>query len=320
MHVRRCAFTLVELLIVIGIIAIMVGVLLPTITAARRQAQLVHCASNLRELTSASMMHAMEHRGYMPLAGELIALPAGGNYNPDSQAQALGDPYRRRYTYAPVTDGGMLFAVYVIVPFPAALAPYMGIRGLPYEDWRKLDLILNDMQIYRRYQCPSADSYSKARVGSMPGDTTLEGQATMMTIKTQQGLLLAAWSSNSDYGFNEGVFGYHFDTRYSTRRLGGCVSRFRKPSSLVLFTDANQRQEPASYLLRDPWICWTPSLDSSGPITLADALTDSTKAVDRVMFDRNRHRGRINVGFADGHVQTLWIDERDLRQAYLLPQ
>jgi prepilin-type N-terminal cleavage/methylation domain-containing protein/prepilin-type processing-associated H-X9-DG protein len=82
---RRSAagFTLVELLVVIGIIALLMGILLPSISGSRRQARALQCASNIRQLCTAIFGYAAENKGRFPTN---LQSPAPGTYwyRPDS--------------------------------------------------------------------------------------------------------------------------------------------------------------------------------------------------------------------------------------------
>ena len=74
---RSAAFTLVELLVVIGIIALLISILLPSLNRARESAKSVACLSNLRQVGTAMFMYVNDYRTF-PVAGHLIL--DGGRY------------------------------------------------------------------------------------------------------------------------------------------------------------------------------------------------------------------------------------------------
>ena len=81
MQIRRSngrrGFTLVELLVVIGIIAVLIAILLPSLRKASLQAKQVVCESNLRQLFGYMVMYCNNNKGFMFPVG---ARDANGNY------------------------------------------------------------------------------------------------------------------------------------------------------------------------------------------------------------------------------------------------
>jgi prepilin-type N-terminal cleavage/methylation domain-containing protein/prepilin-type processing-associated H-X9-DG protein len=63
---RHHAFTLIELIVVVGIMAVLIALLLPALISARKNAQTIQCASNLRQLTMALINYSVEWKGAFP--------------------------------------------------------------------------------------------------------------------------------------------------------------------------------------------------------------------------------------------------------------
>lgn len=307
----RTAFTLTELLVVIGIIVVLIGILLPVLAGARRQSNFVRCAANLKQLREATYLRGHETRGYMPLAGNIVPSPGyDTSSNPNALSQALNDNSRSRYVYAIDANTGKQR----LAPFPAAIAQQLGVKDLDTNNYAAVDQAIKDYTrpIVQLFTCPASDTR----------DYPDRGTGTGWFIQN-----LEPGTMISDYVINEGVFGYHQDAKYAGRRFGGLYSRIHDPARTMLFSDGKPAPHPNDSTGQN-WLTWTPKLDKDPAdppyVTLADALNGTgaatDKASDKENFDTKRHKGKINVVFADGHVQGMNISTEELSNVYLLPQ
>ena len=78
---ERKGFTLVELLVVIGIIALLISILMPSLTRARQAANLVACQSNFKQVYTALSFYANENKGFLPFASDVTVNGNSASYN-----------------------------------------------------------------------------------------------------------------------------------------------------------------------------------------------------------------------------------------------
>ena len=81
-HRRHRGFTLVELLVVIGIIALLVGILMPALSQARRQAKVTRGLSDMRQMMIGYTQYHTANKGWLLLGYPPASLTGSGVYDP----------------------------------------------------------------------------------------------------------------------------------------------------------------------------------------------------------------------------------------------
>src|SRR4051794_4954421 len=142
----RPAFSLMEVLVAVGIIGVLVAILLPAVSRVRRSAQTVSCMANLRSILLAMQSYTREHNGYFP----------GG---PATTARFL---FRSNWADDPTYNNANCPNISQLWDWMTPLAPYMNV---PVPTGGSVDERVARFDLLRRhpaFTCPANDILATA--------------------------------------------------------------------------------------------------------------------------------------------------------------
>ncbi len=291
----HAGFTLVELLVVIGIIALLISVLLPVLQKARRQANLVACESNMRQVYNATLLFAGANKGLMParggyehhkldpLTGKISRIVAVSDDDPVYRESADWICWVRRFD--PVT--GTANSTPDLNITYSGLARYFGSKYLVTSSSttamsRSIDA---NPQLDKVYRCPEDNldqrpSHADTSHGYYRYSYAMNSLYTNPVQKV--GTFKAGQRSD---GFFNGTFG---SIRYSARKI------------LLVCQDEKTVNDGVYAASPDKWL-------DQGPIDLVSARHEvrGKKASNLVNVTERNQDARGPAVFADGHVEMV---------------
>ncbi|MDM8005210.1 MAG: hypothetical protein QUV05_03535 [Phycisphaerae bacterium] len=277
---------MIEVLVVVAIIALLIAILLPSLSLAREQAQRVVCLANMSNMPKAAISFSMEHKGYLQLIGR-------------EDEWTVIDKGRTKYAY----QAGCFSATTAqLKAWPVAYAPQLGMQSLKRNE-QCFDTTFNTEASYylqkfgRRdiFICPS----DKVLVNNVWSPFDMFGVISYAANEDVMGVTNPEVPGVNDPEDGEGR-PWNNGVQEGGRRLEGRMDRIIRPSEVVLFCDGGNEDisgEPALLISNGPM---------NGPY-----LENYERVHGRLPHFRHGKKGGVASAFADGSGQYLkpleWI-------------
>jgi len=314
---RARAFTLVELLVVIGIIAVLIGILLPVMGRVRAQGRTVACQANIRSILQSLFIYAADNKGSLPygfIYNRMVLTPGAGRTGNST------DPTGQQYSFNwasictkimnPKANSGGLLSVYgfaQVFKCPEGLTRPEFVQPVHYAAH---SVAMPDARYeIKGYpfsgdkEAPTKDLIKPARLTDLFPDNALIWDTPLI-------LSFQNWLPDADKQIGT-TFSY-ID--------GGQLCYPSQPELRYRNNDDPFNGNPP-----DPFLSWGAPIFYASPITRPGLLpnTDNTEVSSDPAFiiitnvhtgnARWRHNGSnvCNVGFSDGVVRPLqWFPKR----------
>ena len=237
----RGGFTHVELLVVIGIIALLISILLPALSAARASSDRVKCLSNIRQITFALISYATERRGVLPFAN------ADGGSRGETRSGWL-------YTGNKLSNPAQLKDVE-----SGDLSPYLNSRGVmhcptdqsPYPDLGSFPQSIHPLTSYTLNVCIAdyRKNYQSCKITQIRSDAILFWEPIDLGV----GGGSYSWDDGTTAADQSSITKHH-----GTRSTVGCVDGHADlitREDFELYSGSNTRGKPLPPAPNKIWWC-----------------------------------------------------------------